>query len=419
MVDSVNAPRPTNTGGAGAVARTMLQALLATLVLAAPDPQGRPVWDPAATWSVTAGVLRWKDKELDDFSTYGRKDKLLDKTLDARGVPDDQRALLIDKQATAAAVLDAVGRQVVAAPPGTTFVFYFTGHGVRDATGQLVLTTTDTDTRRLESTGLRASALVPLYALRGARDRVVLLSDACTSGDLAAVAWSLLALGVPTVALTSAASQSESTGNWTFSQTIIDTLRGRALLDTDEDGAVTLAEAAAEARGAMRHREGQPFGFVAAGVPLDLVLAEAAPWPKDLAALDVSGERWRRGDWVLVMRNGEEVVGRVLGAERRPGRKGTRGPLDVRLRLAFFGYADETLGWAREDRAREVAFESHPVGARLAVEDDEEVYEAVVRRSEDGLHFVHYEGYEESEDEWVTPDQILGTWADYQAERAE
>lgn len=393
----------------------MLQALLAALVLLPSDPEPRPVWDPATTWSVTAGVLRWKDKDLDSFSPYGRKDKILDKTLDERGVPDAQRVLLIDKQATAAAVLDAVGRQVVAAPAGATFVFYFTGHGVRDAKGQLVLTTTDTDSQRLESTGLRASALVPLYALRGARDRVILLSDACTSGDLAAVAWSLLVLGVPTVALTSAAAQSESTGNWTFSQTIIDVLRGRALIDLDEDGAVTLAEAAVEARVAMRHREGQPIGFTAAGVPLELVLAEAAPWPKDLAALEVSGDRWRRGDWVVVMRNGEDVVGRVLGAERKPGRRGTRGPPEIRLRLAFFGYADETLGWAREDRARAVAFASHAIGTRLAVADDDEVYEAVVRRSEDGLHFVHYEGYEASEDEWVTPDQILGTWADYQA----
>jgi len=404
----------------------MLHTLLVTLALAAPDPAdpaapagpsaaARPTWDPATTWSVTAGVLRWKDKDLDDFSTYGRKDKLLDKILDDRGVPDAQRVLLIDKQASAASVLAAVGRQVASAPSGTTFVFYFTGHGVRDAKGQLVLTTTDTDTQRLESTGLRASALVPLYALRGARDRVILLSDACTSGDLAAVTWSLAVLGVPTAALTSAAAQSESTGNWTFSQVVIDVLRGRPLLGTDEDGAVTLAEAVAEPRGAMRHREGQPIGFTAAGVPSELVLATTAPWPNDLAALDVSGERWRRGDWVVVTRDGEDQVGRVLGAERRPGKRGTRGPPEVRLRLAFFGYADETFGWAREDRARAVAFESYPVGTRLAVEDDEEVYEAIVRRSEDGLHFVHYEGYEDTEDEWVTPDQILGTWAEHRA----
>jgi len=384
--------------------------LLTALVTAAPDNSPGPAWDPATTWSVTAGVLSWKDKDLDSFSTYGRKDKLLDKTLGARGVPEAQRALLIDRAATADAVLRAIADQVARAPSGSTFIFYFTGHGVRDARGDLVLTTSDTDTARLEATGLHAKALVPLFALRGATDRVILWSDACTSGDLGAVAWSLGALGVPTVALTSAASQSESTGNWTFSQTLIDALRGRALFDTDADGRLTLGELVAEARAAMRHREGQPIGFTAVGVPPGLVLASAAPWPNELGLLDASGDTWSRGDWVVARYGGQDAVGRVLGAERRPSRRGTRAPPEVRLRLAFFGYADETLGWVREDRARPVVFESYPVGAHLAVEDDDETYEAIVLRSEDGLHFVHYKGYDDTEDEWVTPDQILGTW---------
>ncbi|MFO0747141.1 MAG: caspase family protein [Myxococcota bacterium] len=388
----------------------MLLPLLTTVALFSAPPA--PAWDPATTWTVTVGVLSWKDKDLPDFSTYHRKDKELDQTLGERGVPEAQRVLLIDRQASASAVLAAIARQVTTAPPGATFIFYFTGHGARDPAGELVLTTTDAVAEHLDRTGLHAADLVPLFALRGPKDRVLLLSDACTSGDLAAIALSLSMLGVPTASLTSAAAQSESTGNWTYSQTLIDALRGAPLLDADGDGTITLAEVAGEAKEALKFREGQPSGFTPAGLPLGFVLARTAPWPDELAALDKDGDKWHRGDWVLA-RNpaGVRAVGRVLGAERKPAARGKRGPPVVRLRLAFFGFADESLGWAREDRVQPILFEDWPVGTHLKVEDDDEEYEAEVLAVADDLHFVHYEGFGADEDEWVTPDQIIGPWA--------
>lgn len=383
----------------------MLIALMSIVLFTAPDPR----WDPSTTWTVTSGVLSWKDKDLSSFSTYNRKDKELDKTFAERGVPASQRTLLLDRQATTDAVLRAVGQQVTSAPRGSTFIFYFTGHGVRDDHGSLVLATTDTRVADLDHTGLHAQDLLPLYALRGPADRVLLISDACTSGDLTRIALELSLLGIPTASLTSAASQSESTSNWTFTQTLIDALHGRALIDQDHDGALTLSEIAAEARTAMKHREGQPIAFTPGDVP-DLIMADAAPWPDTVAALDVAGDVYRRGDWVVArMPDGERGVGRVLGADRQSAGKKKR-LAGVRLRLSFFGYADESFGWAREDRVQPIFFETWPIGTHLRVTDDDHEYEAIVLETTEDLHFVHYEGYEDSEDEWVTPDQIVGLW---------
>lgn len=398
----------------------MLTALLTLgcLLASAPEPSGpgpaarAPAarWEPARTWSLVVGVIHWKDKDLADFSSYHRKDKELDQALGARGVPATQRVLLTDRAATAGAVLGALGRQLLAAPRGSTFVFYFSGHGARDSQGGLVLTTSDAVGEKLDTTGLHAAALAPLFLMRGSEDRVLLLSDACTSGDLSAVALAVSMLGVPTASLTSAAAQSESTGNWTYSQVLIDALRGHPLLDADGDGAITLGEVAAEEREALKYREGQPMGFMPAGLPLGFELAETAAWPEAIAALDPGGDHYRRGDWVLARGpDGARGVGRVLGAERK-ATSGKRAKAVPRLRLAFYGFADETLGWAREDRVEPVFFLTWPVGSRLEVVDDDETFQAEVLAVSDDLHFIHYVDYGPDEDEWVTPDQILGPW---------
>lgn len=370
-----------------------------------------PSWDPATTWALVAGVVRWRDPTLEAFDAHHRKDLELMEALAERGVPTAQRTLLVDRKATRRSVLAALDEQVASAPPGATFIVYFEGHGVYDATHQYVLATADTDTERLDETGLPVAALLPLLAMRGASDRVLLLGDACYSGHLAAVASALSYLGVPAVALTSASEVSASSENWTYTQALIDALRGRAIIDRDADGRILLSEVAHEARLAMRFRERQPIGWAPIGFG-DLVMGEAAPWPADLQALEVKGDVFARGDWVVARRlDGERGIARVLGAKREEGRP-------LRLRLEYYDYTDRAFGWAREDRTDPVMFYEYPVGTRLRVEDDEVEYAARVMRVEDGMHLVHFESWlpgsvqPEGEalpgDEFVTPDQILG-----------
>lgn len=370
-----------------------------------------PAWEPARTWALIGGVLQWRDPSLEPFAARHRKDVELMEVLAARGVPAGQRTLLLDWRATAPAFLRALDEQVASAPAGSTFIVYFQGHGVFDDAGRYVLATADTHTDHLDRTGLGVEALLPILAVRGASDRVLLLGDACYSGNLTAVAAALTFLGVPSIALTSASEISASSENWTFTQALIDAFSGRPLVDRDGDGQVRLSETAEEARQAMRHREAQPIGWAPLGVS-DLVIADVQPWPKDLAALDPRGDVFARGDWVVTRRlDGERGIGRVLGASREDGRP-------VRLRLEYYDYTDRLFGWAREDRADPVMFLTFPVGSRLRVEQDEAVWAAHVVRVEDGLHLVAFDGpapgqaYDPDESppepEFVTPDQILG-----------
>ena len=397
----------------------MLHWLPLLLTMSAPTPR----WEPARTWALVAGVVSWRDPRLPAFEGQ-RRDVDLMHSLARSGVPEAQRTLLIDGEATRHGVLAALADHVTTAPNGSTFIVYFEGHGLVDG-ARFVLGTADTDLDALERTGLDLAALYPVLALRGASDRVLLLGDACYAGNLAALAAALTYSGVPTVSLTSAAEASESSTNWTFTQALIDGLDGRAIIDVNQDGDITLTEIAHEARLAMRYRERQPIGFAPLGFA-DLVLTRAQPWPADLAALDGRGQRFGRGDWIVARRlDGQRSVGRVLGARSDDDAESppAAGPA-TKLRVEYYDHAERTVTWALEDRADPVVMFAYPVGTRLRVRDRESLYEAVVERVEDELQFVRLGALISGEDRayrpdalFVTPDQVVAALGDADKDR--
>jgi len=390
----------------------LLGALCGLVVIGIGDAKAE-AWRPEQTWSVVASVTTWGDPELEDFDTRRRLDLVLDRALGERGVPESQRRLLTDGDASAGLVVEALEKQVAAAPPGSTFVFYFQGHGIFDDDHRFVMTTTETDSDDLGRTGLKLEQVLAAYLGRDHRDRVILLGDACYSGHLANVAIVLSHFGIPALALTSADAKSESSENWTFTQAVLDALGGRFLVDRDSDATIRLGELADEARLAMRYREGQPIGFFrpARGfVELELGPSNGIDHPSAgprLVETDAKGEVFGRGDWIIATRlGGERGVARVLGAGREEGKP-------TRLRVEYYDFSERAFAWTREDQADPIVFERWPVGIHLNVLDDDEAARAIVLASSDGLHLVHYVDYPPTEDEWVTPDQIIGPWEDH------
>jgi len=291
--------------------------------LAAPLAQPLPAQDrldPADVQGVLAGVLAWEDGGLSSYSTDARQDRALHDALVELGVPPGNLTLLLDGQATEAAILDALRARASQADAETTLVFYYAGHGLREG-DEVFLANYDIRSGRARDTGLSvrevADALGPEFPGR----RVLLLADCCFSGGLEATAALLHERGTPAAALTSASSWNPSTGNWTFTQMMVEVFRGRPLDDLDGDGAVSLAEAAAEVERAMRFVERQAHGFAAFGVEGELELAPVrtpeAPWAvRDYVEVR-SGERWRVGR--IAARSGEHFVVELQEyAARRP-----------------------------------------------------------------------------------------------------
>lgn len=369
-------------------------ALVGSAGLAAPAlaSDAPPRLDPARLVAVVAGVLAWDEPALPSFSKVNRKDVALHALLGELGVPEARRALLVDEQATARAVKGALRRAIAGARRGDTLLFYFTGHGIKHGAGKIIFATTETRARK--KSGLHLDELPPLFGERFAGERVILLADACHSGGLAQVARALAKQGIEVVALTSAEVSNLSTGNWTFTQAVIDCLGGSPLCDGDGDGRVTLAELRAEARETMLYREQQQVGWDNHGVAEGLVLAARRDDDPALAA----GQP-RRGEWVAIEHEGRPRVGRILGA---------RGGEAL---VSLYGYNAEVRVTVPEAGARPVVYRAWPVGTELMVMWNRKAYRARVERVDGWLHYITYPGWSAAWNEWVGPDRIVGAAA--------
>jgi len=201
-----------------------------------------------------------------------------------------------------------------------------------------------------------------LARFKGAR--VLLLADCCYSGDLSEVAANSSPLAFRLTALSSASSSNISTGNWTFTQNVIDALRGRAIFDLDYDGRITLAELRDEVRDAMKYREGQRSGWGDPGGNAELILAVVAPEAKSAARKTAE-----RGVVAPHPKTRRKVPPR--STEQQPCRT-----------------------W--------------PVSSLLKVRWNKDIYSARVTHVDDGFMQITYPGWDAVWDEWITAERVLG-----------
>jgi hypothetical protein len=264
-------------------------------------------WDPSRTRGVIVGVLSWQDPAIGTFSSLERKDRELHQTLLARGVPPENLTLLLDQQATQAAILEALHQQMAATGEGETFLFYYAGHGVLSQRGGVRFLPYDGSGRR----GLEASELTRLMGDGLSRaERVLLFADCCYSGALGEVARRLESQGVPAAALTSATAELPSTSNWTFTQTLLDCLQGQNSADRDGDLQVTLGETARELTDAMRFYELQQSGVTAGDWLENLVIADTPQGTDSSPQLEPPYSLY---DYVLLSDQGRRGMGRLVG----------------------------------------------------------------------------------------------------------
>lgn len=375
--------------------------LVALLLLGlATQARAEALFDAKSTYAVVAGVLEWKDPGLSSFPKEDRKDKELFDTLGKLGVPAGQRTLLLDQQATASAFADAVRSVVAKAPAGSTIILYYAGHGVKDNDGNIIFASADINLGKLDTTGLHLSEIPGM--LKGFKGkRVLLLADCCYSGGLAGVADDLSRTkGLQVLALTSAEASNISTANWTYSQTLIDALSGRPLLDRDDNGSLTLGELASEVKEGMRCREGQRSGWVTHGVPEDVVVARSGKEPEKL---DKGEGDYERRDWVIAPHGDQRAVARILGSREGKG---------AGVYVEFYDYATATREWVPKKDAQPLVFKTWPVGSDLQVTWAKKIYDAKVVRIEDGFMWITYPGWDAKWDEWITAKRVVGAKAD-------
>lgn len=347
----------------------------------------------ASTYAVIIGVLNWQSPTLAGFSDRNRKDRELYEVLLERGVPAENMELLLDEQATRTRMWEALERTVTRAQSGSTLLFYYAGHGVRGGDGTIYFANYDMGPRA-ERSGFSIDALGDLLkrAFRG--ERVVLMADCCYSGGLTRVAHALEQAGIPASVLTSAEASNLSTANWTFTQTIIDGLRGDRLCDRDSDGTITLHELSREVADAMKYRERQRHGYAPGSV--------ATHWPLSRART--------RGPQFQPETN-DIYIGKYVSAKTKRGWE----PARVRriegdnVHVQLYRYSDKKDIRSSRQQLQSLSFRRYPVGSDILVYWGGKLWDAHVTSVDGDFHRITYPGWPSYWDEWVMSDRIADT----------
>jgi hypothetical protein len=372
--------------------------LAAMLVLVAAAPAATDL-DPAHTYVVIAGVLQWQQPGVTGWPTKHRKDEELRDVLLKRGVPAAHMAMLLDEQATFSRIKRAIHAtcRKAAADADATFIIYYCGHGGPSGGNDTCFMNYDVIPSDLERTGLLASDLAAMVGKDFKGKRVLFLADCCYSGGMAKAAETLAKSGLQAASLTSADSTVASTGNWTFTQTVIDALEGSALADKNGDGVITLDELAGEVGDAMKYLEHQRNGYAKYGLPgsFRIGLAKAGDSPKG-----ANFAAFRIGDYVAAPDDSGRRAGRVVGVR------------DGKLVVQFYDYSEKrTVEVAVAKVAKMLPDGMLPLlpgekPAEIEVEWQGRWYPATVVKIEGAKTHIHYVGFPDSEDEWVTKERI-------------
>ncbi|MCE9583965.1 MAG: caspase family protein [Planctomycetes bacterium] len=362
---------------------------LLLVVLGVARAEDPPSWNPAKTYVLVASVIEWPDKALAAFKD-ARRDEALVEQFKADGVPAANVVFLKDKDATLAALRRELHALAGRAGEGSTFIFYFQGHGLTRKE-KTFLACYDVNTKDL-ATAFDVDELFPILDKEWKGDRLLLLGDCCHAGALGTVVQRFEGkTAVRAACLTSSTASNRSTEHWTFTEALITALAGDGAVDRDRDGKITFGEVDLFAHDEMKFREDQltrgkrtknfeeAFAF----------RAVAADRP---APAKVQGER-QVGEFLEACdRDGKWYVAQILAIK------------DDQFRVHYSGWDSKWDEWVGAAKLRPIARPKLKVGERYEVEwqKDQWFLATVTKAEEDWFYFVHYEGEEGDDDEWVT-----------------
>lgn len=288
-----------------------LALLCFAILLTLPSPASAASWEPSRTWVFAVGVIDFADGNIGGWPQARRKDAELMELLLRSGVPASRLVFLRDEMASLASVRASFRELLARTGPGDTLMVYYTGHGSEPTAGVPTQFLTYDYDGGDTSWGVDEIVREVEAGFRGGR--VFLLADACYTGSLCEEAAKAPGSRLEYACLTSASSRVLSTGNWTFTEALIEGLSGKGFADSNRDGVISWAELRDLAELDMAVLESQPPASRALNgfeVSLAMARAETAPAMAEIGARVVklgSDERGRVTD------SGKELLVDFIG----------------------------------------------------------------------------------------------------------
>jgi len=368
--------------------KNLLFGLLLLFVAAA---YGGPEWQPAHTFVFSASITKWPEKAGLIAFPGTRYDEVFIKQLKTAGVPAENIVFLQDSAATHAAMRTSLASLAARCAPGDTLIFCFQGHG-----GRKLLYCYDYDPARSDETVFHMDEIFPILNKSWKGNRLFLIGDCCCSGSLRSVLrqFEQKRPDVRVATLASVAASNSSTGNWTFTEGLIRAFAGDPIIDRNHDGQLTMDEIERFLHDQMKYKEDQLAS-----------LALSASFEKEFALRTVAP-----GASVREIR-GPHQIGEVLSARDSEGKWYASEILDAKpdgssYRVHYAGWDDKWNEWVDATRLRPIAKGKLNVGQHYEVQWQKKWYPATITKTvEDYFYFVHYEGYEGEDDEWITAER--------------
>jgi hypothetical protein len=321
--------RRLSTGMRGLLPVKLLFALLWLLTVGTPAaPAQDRYWQPQRTWVFVVGTLEWKDKEtFESFPKENRRDRELVRFFREQGVPAAQIVYLEDRAATTRRIQNELRSLLSKTQEGDTLFLYYTGHGYKNDEGRAYFASYDTNDEDNPGWAVDSIPATVERYFKGAN--AFLTADCCFSGALAEAVRAQRSR-ISYAVYTSATSDDVSTGNWTFTETLLAGLRGRAYIDTDGNGEITFNELGREIKSDMSFAERQTASFILTGkFARQTILAEAGMRVDQRVGARV--EVYSEGDWYKA---------RIIDAGRG------------RYRVHYYGYEDSYDEWVKLSQIR-------------------------------------------------------------------
>jgi hypothetical protein len=240
--------------------------------------------NPPRTWVFAVGVLNFASSSTASWSTRNRRDTKLVSLLEARGVPKSHVVYISDEDATLAAIQQQFKALLDQTQKDDCLICYYTGHG------------SDKSFLTYDGRSWYHGWIQKQINLRFRGSQIVFLGDCCESGGLE----KLVATSSNTIAcacLTSSASDESGNGRWTFTQSLLEGLRGAPAADLDHNGFITFDELGAYVRKQIRIYESNHSVFSKnAAFDGNVIIAKTAarkgPEPEPVKVL-YKGQWWK------------------------------------------------------------------------------------------------------------------------------
>lgn len=357
--------------------------LLLPIKAAASAPARDLGWQPQKTWVFVVGVLSWKNSDMfGSFPVKNRRDAALVDFFKQTGVPDSQIVYLQDKKATQQRIDHAFAEQLKKLRADDLLIVYYAGHGTRSEDGNDVfLASYDAGDDEVDGWSVNS---IPGKIKESKASRVLWFIDCCYSGQ-AALAITKQSAGPAYACVTSSAASESSTEHWTFTEALLDAMRGVSYVDLNHDGVVTLAELAEHVEADMNAAEEQRSTFASTkGFDPGMVLAAAKT-----SANPRIGERAKARD-----SNGDWYACRIVDAR------------DGQFKIHFIGYEEDEDMWVGPEDLKPITPVRYAIGTKVEVLWKKQWYPATISQAKDGVHLIHYTDYEAKWDEWVPSRRI-------------